>query len=319
MTNECVVHSYLLDGKGGGHAVEVDTDGPASGEQIKWFHIEYTRPGCYQWLLAQGLDERVVETLTRVDSRPRMLNMGVGTVVILRGVNVNPGAVQEDMVSIRVWIEKGRIITVRQFRVASIQDIRAAVEEGDGPETEGEFLVMLIERLASRISEAVDGIEQEIADVEIEPETNATVRNHISSIRRKTAAIRRFLAPQREALDAVHRMSKNLLTETELHYLREQTDRTTRYVEDLDLARERTLVAQEELQNRIAEQQNSRTYLLSIVAALFLPLSFLTGVFGMNVAGLPGTEDGMAFNYLTLGMIALAILLLLWMWKKKWL
>jgi zinc transporter len=319
MTNECVVHSYLLDGKGGGQRAEVDTDGPASGQQIKWFHIEYTRSGSYQWLIDQGLDERVAETLTRVDSRPRMLNMGTGTVVILRGVNVNPGAAQEDMVSIRVWIESGRIITVRQFRVASIQDICAAVELGEGPETEGEFLVMLVERLASRISEAVDDIEQEIADVELQTDISAEIRSHISSVRRKTAAIRRFLAPQRDALDAVHRMSKNLLTETELHYLREQTDRTTRYVEDLDLARERTLVAQEELQNRIAEQQNSRTYLLSIVAALFLPLSFLTGVFGMNVAGLPGTEDGMAFNYLTLSMIVLAVVLLLWMWKKKWL
>lgn len=318
MSNECVVHSYLLDGNGGGAPVEVE-DNVATEGKINWFHIEYTRPGAYEWLLERGLDELVAESLTRVDSRPRMLSMKQGTVVILRGVNVNPGAAQEDMVSIRIWIEKGRIITVRQFRVASIQDVRAAIELGTGPCTEGEFLVMLVERLASRISESVDEIEDEIAEVEGMTLSSVEMRSHISAIRRKTAAIRRFLAPQRDALDAVYRISRNLLNDAELHYLREQTDRTTRYVEDLDLARERTLVAQEEIQNRIAEQQNSRTYLLSIVAALFLPLSFLTGVFGMNVAGLPGTEDSWAFNYLTLAMIVLAFILLLVMRWKKWL
>lgn len=319
MSDECVVHSYMLDGEGGGHAIDIDKNVPTPGK-INWFHIEYTRPGAYEWLIKHGLDEMTAETLTRADSRPRMLTMKTGTVVILRGVNVNPGAAEEDMVSIRTWIEKGRIITVRQFRVAGIQDIRAAVEQGIGPQTEGEFLVMLVERLAARISETVDDIEEKIAQTEELSNINSTeVRRLVSSIRRKTAAIRRFLAPQRDALDAVYRVSRNLLEEAELHYLREQTDRITRYVEDLDLARERTLVLQEEMQNRIAQEQNSRTYLLSIVAALFLPLSFLTGVFGMNVAGLPGTEDSWAFNYLTLAMIILAILLLIFMRWKKWL
>ena len=45
---------------------------------------------------------------------------------------------------------------------------------------------------------------------------------------------------------------------------------------------------QEELMNRIAQEQNARMYVLSIVAAIFLPISFVTGLFGMNVAGLPG-------------------------------
>jgi len=46
-------------------------------------------------------------------------------------------------------------------------------------------------------------------------------------------------------------------------------------------------LAQEEILGRMAQQQNARMYVLSIVAAIFLPLSFLTGLFGMNVAGLP--------------------------------
>lgn len=74
-----------------------------------------------------------------------------------------------------------------------------------------------------------------------------------------------------------------------------------------------------ELQNGIAEQQNSRTCLLTIIATVFLPLSFLTGVFGTNVAGLPGLENPEAFHLLSPGMLVLAIILIGYMWFKKWL
>ena len=83
----------------------------------------------------------------------------------------------------------------------------------------------------------------------------------------------------REALAELYRSGPHL-SDDDRHSIRYQTDRITHYVEDLDLARERALVLHGELQNKIAEQQNSRTYLLSIVATIFLPLSFLTGVFG---------------------------------------
>jgi zinc transporter len=92
----------------------------------------------------------------------------------------------------------------------------------------------------------------------------------------------------------------------------------TRYVEDLDLAKERAMVLQDELRNRIAEQQGMRMYVLSLVTAIFLPLSFLTGVFGMNVAGLPGTEEPKSFAYLATAMVILAIILLISMLWKKW-
>ncbi len=75
---------------------------------------------------------------------------------------------------------------------------------------------------------------------------------------------------------------------------------------------------QGELQNRLAEKQNARMFVLSIVAAIFLPLSFLTGVFGMNVAGLPGLEYPNAFNILTGSMLVLAIALVAYMRWKKW-
>ena len=106
---------------------------------------------------------------------------------------------------------------------------------------------------------------------------------------------------------------------TEDHDLRQEADRITRYLEDLDLARERAVVLQEELLSHIAQEQNSRMYVLSIVAAIFLPLTFITGLLGMNVGGLPGLESPAGFAWSIAIMIVSGIALFIFFRWKRWL
>ena len=77
-------------------------------------------------------------------------------------------------------------------------------------------------------------------------------------------------------------------------------------------------MTQEELVNRLSEQMNARMYVLSIVAAVFLPLGFLTGLLGINVGGIPGTEYKWGF-VLVCVLIGVLAALQLWFFKrKKW-
>lgn len=179
---------------------------------------------------------------------------------------------------------------------------------------------MLIEYIANRIGDLVDSIDEDLTGIEtdLSEDNIKLVQQHLSATRRQTAAIRRYLAPQREALSELH-LSQMHLSDEEAYNLHYQTDRITHYVEELDLGRERALVLQGDLMNLLAERQNARMYLLSIVAAIFLPLSFLTGVFGMNVAGLPGIENPNAFNILAIAMLFLGLALIGYMRWKKWL
>lgn len=74
-------------------------------------------------------------------------------------------------------------------------------------------------------------------------------------------------------------------------HLREISDRTLRYVEDLDAIRERAAVMQDEVANRVAESMNKNMYVLAIVATIMLAPDFLTGLLGINVDSLPGSKD----------------------------
>ncbi|MDH5354427.1 MAG: zinc transporter ZntB [Gammaproteobacteria bacterium] len=323
-TNRAVIWSYRLDGAGGGKQQDGYPATQSSENGFNWLHLRSDDSESIKYMRGMNLNPKMIEALSANETRPRMQLLEDGVLINLRGVNTNPGADPEDMVSIRLWFNDSIIISARkrERKLLSIEDLRELIEEGKGPRSPGQFVALLVEKLANRINDVVDSIDDELTGVETgldeKWESVRHIQQKLSTIRKQTAIIRRYLAPQREALAELYRSAK-YLTEDDCHTIRYQNDRIIHYVEDLDLARERALVLHGELQNRIAEQQNSRTYLLSIVATIFLPLSFLTGVFGMNVAGMPGLENPDAFSILSAGMAFLGALLVGYIWWKKWL
>lgn len=321
--SETLLWAYQLDGKGHGSLLPRGTQVPDSdSEGFCWFHCLCDAPDSVTLMRELTVSDNVIEALTANETRPHCIPIDGGLFIVLRAVNTNPGAEPEDMVSIRMWLNAKTVVSARRQRLPlrSVLDLRERIDQGGGPRTPGEFVTMLAERIADRITDVVNRVDDELTEVEthLEDEQASDVRRSLSDLRRRSAELRRYLAPQRDALDSLYR-SRDVLTEQDALQLRYQTDRMTRCVEELDLARERTLVLQEELKHRVAEQQNSRMYVLSIVTAVFLPLSFLTGLFGMNVAGLPGIEDPTAFYDVAIGMAVLALALLGFMRWRNWL
>lgn len=313
----------LLDRKGGAKEIDVAEARTVSADDgLLWIDIDLASKSGRDWIRdSNNVDPTVASVISAAETRPRSMTMDDGLVVVLRGINMNPGATPDDMVGIRMWVEKNRIITCRRRKVLSISDLRENLFAGTGPRTSGEFLVELTARLSERISAAIDNIDNLLADLDqkLESGTVGEVRQTLGVVRRQAAALRRHLAPQRDALDRLARASDGLLTNTESFELREEGDHLMRHIEDLDLARETALVLQEEMMNQIAQEQNQRMYVLSIVAALFLPLSFITGLLGMNVAGLPGTQNPAAFYWSALIMVGTGIALLAYFKWRRWL
>ncbi|MET0067367.1 MAG: zinc transporter ZntB [Candidatus Thiodiazotropha sp.] len=315
-----IVHIYQLDGRGSAESLKALPETPGA---ILWVHMQSDDPDCATVMGDLGLSASVIDVMTSPETRPRATAMGEGVLMVLRGVNLNQDADPEDMVSLRMWLIDGLIVTARksQRRLMSIQDVRQALDEGCGPATTGEFLLEVVQRLVIRIGQVVDETEDALETIEeaLDNLNSTEVRRRLTELRRRTAQLKRYLAPQRDALDAMYRLRSDLLDERQAFELREWSDRTTRNVEDLDLARERAILLQEELRNRIAEQQNQRMYVLSLVTAIFLPLSFLTGVFGMNVMGLPGVDNPWGFLLVVAGMLLLAAGVGVWMRFRDWL
>ena len=316
LASECFVFGLTLDGEGGA----LPFDGNFSSDQQHWLHLDYTFPDCIPTLEKLQLPEFIIEALIRDDTRPRAMPYKSGILLTLRAINKNPEATPDDMVSLRTWLHGNIMISLRHRRIQSAQQVRSDLESGSGPQNLEELLGALIENVVDRIADYVDQIEGQIslAEEQVGKDDAVVSLNKLSEIRRQAASVRRYLAPQREALEALHRNNRELLQPATLYQIQEVSDRTSRYVEDLDLVREKCLLAKEEVQNLIAQQQNARMYILSIVAAIFLPISFITGLFGMNVAGLPGLENPAAFVIVSVAMAVIVTGILTIFRKNRW-
>lgn len=287
-----------------------------------WIHLQSDILDASELLQQIGLSETVIDGLLAQETRPRTMAVNAGTLLYLRGINRNPNASPEDMVSVRIWFNQKLIITARreERKLTSIQTLREHIVQQHTPElsSPSTLVLKIITNIADTILETIDNMDDALSNFETQNDPLNEDRQTLSAIRLQAATLRRYLAPQRDALESLYRLP-GILSDEQTFELREQIDRISRYVEDIDLLRERTIVLQDELRNCIAERQGVRMYLLSIVTAIFLPLSFLTGVFGMNVGGLPGVNSDHAFVYLVTAMGALAVGVFIAMLWKRWL
>ena len=195
-----------------------------------------------QLLQSLSIAGSVSDALCAQVTRPRAMQMDDGVLVFLRGINKNPEADPEDMVSLRIWCTNNLIITARRKgrQLMSVLALQDDVTSGAPPESPKALLLDLVLRLADVIHETLEEINDALLDFEEDYQLDKADRKVLSNLRRQSAAIRRFLAPQRDALDALLRFS-SFLNEDQVFFLGEQSDRITRYVEDLDLARERAV------------------------------------------------------------------------------
>lgn len=291
-------------------------------EGLLWVHLDFTLADSHQWITAEcGLDELATEALTADETRPRVLDIDNGLLISLRGVNANPGSEPEDMVAIRLFCDGSRIITTRRRRMFTVRKIAEQLDAGHGPRSAGAFVTTLADGLVERMSDVIQQLEDRLdaMEEEILEDVSAQSRAQLLDLRREAIMLRRYLSPQREALNRLQVEKADWLGKRDRLRLREVSDKLTRYIEDLDSVRDRAAVVNDELTTRLSEQLNSRMYLLSIIAGIFLPLGFLTGLFGINVGGMPWVEDASGFVIVLVLLSVLTLLELVYFRFKHWL
>ncbi|WP_370399870.1 CorA family divalent cation transporter [Sulfitobacter sp. JB4-11] len=275
--------------------------------RYRWWHFDASDPMLPDWL-ATHLPDIPAGALMQAETRPRCDAYVDGMMLNLRGINLNTGQPADQMVSIRMWVADAVVITVRVRRVFAVEDLRQTAIAQQAPPSPSAFITALVTLLTGRIEGEVSQIEKLTEFFEADLEDDRTPPPvQLPATRRSVIRLRRYLEPQRDALAALAVFGAPLIPEPEGLVLRELANRTTIVVEELDALRERLITVQDDHDLDVARKQARHGYVLSIAAGVFLPLGFLTGLFGVNVAGLPGLEDPRAFIILCLSMVALAV------------
>lgn len=317
-------------------AREIDADGvmrsigwdrvrvwkPQRDGNILWAHLDRNVPEVGQWLCSHlGLSAATTDAITSNQNRPRAFREGNSLATILRGINSEEGGAADDLVAMQIWADASHVVTLRRRRLQAPKDVLADIEAGATCVTVGDLVTRLVEQTVSRIGSVVLDMNDRIDELEAlcEQERIEDVLTSISQIRRKCLALKRHMSPQHDALIHIARDGPEWLSADNRARIRETIDQLHHYLEDIDVSKESVIVLQDDLNNRAAAQTNKTSYLLSIVAAVFLPLGFLTGLLGMNVGGLPGTSLHSAFWISCAGMVVLVVIQLLVFRKLRWL
>lgn len=243
-----------------------------------------------------------------------------GVFLAFRGADLSPDGTPEELIAVRAWCSRDLIVTASRRGTRSIQDMAERMASGLAPADGPTLLLGIAKRLAFHLAPLEKEFEVQLDEFEDallaghEEETQhsdrelARLRRGVLVLRRRVLAVRRGIIPQVKLLDDLEENLPAPLSEAEhAHLIQEARQRFMRHQEDLDAKRDRTVLLAEELGGLQEERTNRRTYFFTVVAGVFLPLGFVTGLLGINVGGIPGAENPMAFAWVTAGLAALGI------------
>lgn len=299
-THHALIHAHGVRNTAGAPLSwdDVNVKGFEDAYDFVWLHFDVAASETAEWISRRDdIPLQAERGLLADESRPQTIEFSDGLFVNLRGVNLNEGAEAEDMVSIRIWCDARRVVTTRRRLVKSIQDVRLIVRDRGGPANTGQLVALLAQRLTLRVEPYIAIISEKIDSLEdcVLQEEGDGLRAKLAEVRHDAVLLRRFMAPQRDALNRLAQHGGALFDARSQIDLKEVADDVTRMTEEIDASRERASVLQDQLSDRRAEEMNRNMMILSVVAAIFLPLGFLTGLFGINVGGMPGVDSPVAF------------------------
>jgi zinc transporter len=292
--------AFALIDRGPGTVVQTTPDDAAGANgdaRLIWIHLDGQDPATKDFLTDRlHLSEIVASALTAVETRPRCDAIGQGALVNLRGRSLQDEAEADPLISIRIWTQRGCIVSVSRYMMRPVPMLRQAMLDGRVRDP-GDFVAMLSDAITDDLDPEVTNLGDELDDCELMLDARQAfaLRRVVATARSQAIEYRRFVAPQRQALERLAALDCDWLESDDRLQLSEAADRFARMAEELESIRERAALMSEQITDLRGELIDTRSLWISIVALIFLPLTFLTGLLGMNVKGIPYAEEPWAF------------------------
>ena len=268
-----------------------------------------------------ALDDLIVDALVEEDTRSRIRVLPDGIMVLLKAMHLRGEemARPEDMISMRLWLTPDRVISTREADVDPILEIAARLAKGEGPVTSGDFLGDLVEEHLDEVEAQVEMIEDDTAQIaqligNLELEFACP---NMADTETRISGFLRHLGPQRPVLETLSTLRHPVLDDRGRARLDDGLNRLLRLLETLQSLRDQIAILNDQVSRIQDRRLNRSSYVFAAAATIFLPLGFVTGMFGVNLMGLPLEDSPQGFWILTAICLGLSVgLLALFRWRK---
>lgn len=280
-----------------------------------WLHFNLSDSRACRWLEQQTeLPDAARELLLEPEARVQSLVLPGALVAVVGDLHHDYRGDPEDFGALRIYVDERRIITARSHPLKSSDRLRQDLLRGEvAPPSPLAVFEHLLDCLTETFAQTVAGLANDADDSEDEILAGRLHRQGrlLGTMRRLLARLRRQVTANRTALALLAQRKHTMRPGEPLQGVQAAVERFEAIAQDIELVQERARLLQEELAGRVGEATNRNLFVLSIATTALLPITLITGVFGMNVGGLPWVSDAAGFWWVILLMIAAVVVMLL--------
>jgi zinc transporter len=266
-----------------------------------WLHFNLADGRARDWLIEHGnLPPAAREAMLEDDGYVHVQFLAQGFVAVLRDLDHAIDASEARFGTFAVYVDAHRLISVRRHPLETFDRLRRELATGLELPSPVALFEHLVECLADTFEVTVAHLSSTVGDAE-----DAILAGHsrdqgteLRRVRWLLARLRREARANRLALTRIPNHLPVACGTERQQSLAAAVDRFAGVAQDLELVEDRARLMQEEIAGRLGEATNRTLYLLSIVTTALLPITLITGIFGMNVGGLPWLEDPRGFSHL---------------------
>jgi len=266
----------------------------------------------------------VLEDILNTGQRPRVELFDDSIFLVLKMVNGIGEDGRLDLEQVSLLLEAGSLITVQEKEGDVFGPVRQRLRAGQGRirRAGADYLAYslmdaVVDRYFTVLEEIGEQIEQLEDVVVFRPGPTSVGRLH--HLRRNLIVLRRAVWPLREELAALMREQHDLIDPATLPYLRDLYDHVLRVIETIETGREMIAGLLDVYLSSVSNRLNEVMKVLTIIATIFIPMTFLTGVYGMNFRHMPELDRWWGYPAVWLVNLGIAGTMLLFFRRKKWL
>lgn len=310
--------------EGGAETIDKIAQHAGSKEPTLWLDIEGEYAGVDELLEnVFGCHPLAIEDCHRRGARPKIQEYPSNLFIIFRGVNYNPGQAETDTINLHYFLGKNYIVTLHHQPLRAIRDTMASFEKSyeELERNPGKILYETLDRLVDNYFPMMDKLDKTITRIEdqIFFDFKNQAVEEIFALKKSIMKLKRSMGPQEDILDSLTSREWHFVREENFYHYRDIANHVDRLSDQLDLYRDLSISLLESFMTQVSNRMNEVMKVLSIVATIMLPLSLLTGIFGMNFVKIPGLEAPGGFWILVAVMVLSSAGMIFFFRLKKWL
>jgi len=293
---------------------------------VTWINFDGLHDSAVIEAVCEYLDihKLTVEDILNVGQRPKLEDYSHYLHAVLKEISLDADGetIEQEQIS---FILKDNVLITFQERTGDVFDgVRKRIREGKGivRKRKADYLLYaLLDNVVDHYFVVLENYGEKLEDLETEllenPDENSLTKLH--NFRRETLGLRRSVYPLREMVAGFEKLDEPLFSHINKVFARDLYDHTIKVIETVEIFRDMTSSLLDLYINSVSNKMNEVMKVLTIMTSIFIPLSFISGVYGMNFQNMP--ELGYKYGYfIVLGVMAVVFVgMLIYLKRRRWL